>query len=86
MHNRPPSSPTATHLRTTTAVHSAPELRAAWQLQRTLKGLDLRPLDRVLRLDPVRGFLEVHAGARWSDIDAWLASSPEAQGAWARPV
>lgn len=72
--------------RTAIAVHSAPQLRAAWQSNRTTAALDLRPLNRVLRLDQGRGLLEVHAGARWDDIDAWLAASPEAQSAWSRPA
>lgn len=81
--NRPPGLPRRCPA---IAVRSAPELRAAWHATHAVEALDLRPLDRVLRLDPERGLLEVHAGARWDDIDAWLAAAPEAQSSWTRPA
>ena len=86
MHDALTRTPGLTHRFPAIAVHSAPELRAAWHATHAIEGLDLRPLNRVLRLDPERGLLEVHAGTRWDDIDAWLAATPETQSSWTRPT
>ena len=86
MHHALRHTPEYCSRRSTRIVHSAPELRAAWQETHAAGALDLRPLDRVLRLDVERGLLEVHAGARWEAIADWIASAPEAQSAWALPI
>lgn len=86
MHNALRHTPESCSRRSKIPVHSAPELRAAWQETRAVGALDLGPLDRVLRLDSERGLLEVHAGARWEAMAAWLESTHEAGSAWALPI
>ena len=86
MHNVLRHTPESCSRRPRIPVHSAPELRTVWRETRAAGALDLRPLHRVLRLDSERGLLEVHAGARWEAIAAWLASAREVESVWALPI
>ena len=86
MHELPLRAPTPARRRPLIVIRSAPELRAAWQQAGKAEALDLRPLNRVLRLDAARGLLEVHAGVRWDDVEAWVATNADAQPAWTLPT
>jgi FAD/FMN-containing dehydrogenase len=86
MHDALRQTPQSCSRKSRIPVHSAPQLRSVWRETRAAGALDLRPLDRVLRLDSERGLLEVHAGARWEAIAAWLASECGAGSAWALPI
>lgn len=68
----------------TVVVRSADELRNAMRQSRTRPTtLDASGLDRILRLDGIRGALEVQAATRWEVLAAWPALASHGLGGFA---